>query len=121
MPKCTTKPIVCINGSRSITNINLSLFINPSHVGCIVTGGARGIDTIAENWAKANNIEWVCYLPQWDIFGKRAGMIRNEEMINFCDVLISFWDGHSAGTKHAIDYAKNLGRKVIIHLIQDLD
>lgn len=43
------KPIVCINGSRSITNINLSLFINPNHIECVVTGGARGIDTVAEN------------------------------------------------------------------------
>ena len=42
------KPIVCINGSRSITNVNLSLFINADHVGAIVTGGARGIDTLAE-------------------------------------------------------------------------
>lgn len=48
MPK-SQKPIVCINGSRSITDVNLGLFINPNHVGCVVTGGAHGIDTIAEH------------------------------------------------------------------------
>ena len=121
MPRCITKPIVCINGSRSITNINLNLFLNPAHIGCVVTGGARGIDTIAENWAKTNKIEWVCYLPQWNIYGKRAGILRNQDMIDFCDVLISFWDGKSVGTKQAIDYAQSVGRKVIIHLVQDLD
>ena len=42
------KPIVCINGSRSITNINFDLFINPNHVGCVVAGGAVGVDTVAE-------------------------------------------------------------------------
>lgn len=115
------KPIVCINGSRSITNINLSLFINPNHIECVVTGGARGIDTVAENWAKANNIEWVCYLPQWNIYGKRAGMLRNKDMIDFADVLISFWDGQSPGTKQAIEYAIEIGRPYICHIIQDLD
>ena len=120
MPK-SSKPVLCINGSRSITNINLSLFIDPEHVGCIVTGGARGIDTIAENWAKANHIEWVCYLPQWRIFGKKAGIIRNKDMVDFCDTLISFWDGKSKGTLQAIKYAQQVGRKVIVHLIEDLD
>jgi predicted Rossmann fold nucleotide-binding protein DprA/Smf involved in DNA uptake len=48
MPK-SQKPIICICGSRNITDVNLSLYINPSHVGCVVTGGARGIDTLAEN------------------------------------------------------------------------
>lgn len=120
MPK-SQKPIICINGSRSITNVNLGLFINPNHVGCVVTGGARGIDTLAEHWAKANKIEWVCYLPQWDLLGKRAGMIRNKEMVDFCDILISFWDGKSSGTKQAIEYAQSIGRPYICHLIEDLD
>lgn len=61
MPKNITKPIVCINGSRSITDINLDLFINPSHVGCIVAGGANGVDTLAERWAKRHKIEFVEY------------------------------------------------------------
>ena len=115
------KPIVCINGSRSITNVNLSLFINANHVGAIVTGGARGIDALAEKWAKANNIEWICYLPQWKIYGKKAGMIRNKDMIDFADVLISFWDGSSVGTKQAIDYAIQIGRPYYVHLIKNFD
>lgn len=43
------KPIVCINGSRNITAIDLDRFIDPSHIGCVVTGGAAGVDTIAEH------------------------------------------------------------------------
>ena len=115
------KPIVCINGSRNITAIDLDRFIDPSHIGCVVTGGAAGVDTIAEKWAKNNNIEWVCYLPRWDIYGKRAGILRNKDMIDFADVLISFWDGQSPGTKQAIEYAIEIGRPYICHLIQDLD
>ena len=48
LPK-SSKPIICICGSRDITDINLDLFIDPTHVGCVVSGGANGIDTLAEH------------------------------------------------------------------------
>ena len=120
MPKIITKPIVCINGSRSINEINLDRFINPDHVAAIVTGGARGPDTIAEHWAKRHNLEWICYLPQWDIYGKRAGMIRNCEMIDFCDVLISFWDGTSTGTLQAIEYCQKQQKPYIKQIMKEM-
>lgn len=120
MPK-SSKPIVCINGSRSITDVNLDLFIDPDHVGCVVSGGANGVDTLAEHWAKRNQIEFVAYLAQWDKFGKKAGIIRNHEMVDFCDVLISFWDGKSKGTLDTINYAKQINIPVYVHLIVSLD
>ena len=120
MPK-SSKPIICINGSRTITGIDLDRFINPDHVGGVVTGGAHGPDTFAEHWAKRHHIEWVCYLPQWNIYGKRAGLERNKDMVDFCDVLISFWDGKSTGTLQTIKYAQKIGRPYICHLIQELD
>ena len=49
MPKVTSKPIVCISGSRTIDYIDLDLFIEPNHVGCIVSAGANGVDTLAEH------------------------------------------------------------------------
>lgn len=121
MPKITNKPIVCINGSRSINDINLDLFIDPAHVGCVISGGANGVDTLAEHWAKRNGIEFVAYLAQWDKFGKKAGIMRNEDMINACDVLISFWDGKSKGTWQTIQYAYKMNVPTIVHLIQELD
>ena len=117
----SSKPIVCINGSRSITDINLDLFINPDHCGIIVTGCAKGVDTLAEWWAKRNNIEWIGYPANWKLYGKRAGLMRNEEMINFCDVLISFYDGKSSGTLYTINYAKKLDIPVYVYLIESLD
>ena len=120
MPK-SSKPIVCINGSRTIKGIDLDRFIDYTHVGGVVTGGAQGPDTIAEHWAKKHHLEWICYLPQWNIYGKKAGMIRNCEMIDFCDILISFWDGKSVGTLQAIEYCQKIGRPYICHLIQELD
>lgn len=121
MPK-SSKPVVCICGSRSIKDLNLDFYLDPNYFGEVVTGGAAGVDTIAEKWAKKHNIEWVCYLPQYGIYGgKYAPLKRDEDMINYSDELICFWDGKSNGTKYSAEYALKMGRKVTLHLIQDLD
>ena len=121
MPK-SSKPIITICGSRSITYLNLDFYLDPKDYGEVVTGGAAGVDTLAEKWAKKNNLEWICFLPQYEIYGgKYAPLKRDEDMVNYSDELIAFWDGKSSGTKYTIDYALSLGRKVTLHLIEDLD
>ena len=120
LPK-SSKPIICICGSRNITDINLDLFIDPTHVGCVVSGGANGIDTLAEHWAKRNRIEFIAYLAQWNKFGKKAGIMRNHEMVEFCDYVFAFWNGKSKGTLDTILYAKKLNVPVFVHLIQEMD
>ena len=49
-----------------------------------------------------------------DKYGKRAGFIRNCEMVDCCDGVVVFWDGKSKGTKHTIDYASKRGKPCII-------
>lgn len=121
MPK-SSKPIICICGSRSITYLNLDFYLDPKEYGEVVTGGAAGVDTLAEKWAKKNNIEWICFLPQYEVYGgKYAPLQRDKDMINYSDEVIAFWDGKSPGTKFSIDYALSLDRKVTLHLIEDLD
>lgn len=117
----SSKPVVCINGSRSINYLNLNMFIDPSHVGRVVSGGARGVDSLAAIWAKKNKIELVEFFPKWKKYGKKAGLKRNKDMVDFCDILISFWDGKSKGTLQTIRYAKRTGVPYICHLIQELD
>lgn len=82
---------------------------------------AIGVDTIADSWAKANNLETVIYKPNYKVYGKRAPLVRDEEMAEFCDVIICFWDGKSRGSKYTCDYGRKIGRKVIVHLIQEYD
>lgn len=121
MPK-SSKPIVCICGSRSIQDLNLDFYLDSNYFGEIVTGGAAGIDTIAEKWAKKHGIEWVCYLPQYEIYGgKYAPLVRNKQMIEYADECVAFWDGKSKGTLMTIEYALSLERKVVVHIIEDLD
>jgi hypothetical protein len=71
----------------------------------IISGGARGVDTWAVDWAKANQIMYTVIPAEWDLLGRGAGYIRNVEIWNMADVGIAFWDGESPGTKHSIDLA----------------
>ena len=84
----------------------------------IVSGGARGADTLGERFANEMGLEITRFIPNWDGLGKRAGYVRNAEMAKFAvednndGMLIAFWDGQSRGTKHMIDLAKRYGLEV---------
>ena len=71
-----------------------------------VSGGARGSDSLAEMLADEYNIKITIFRPEWGRFGKIAGFLRNEKIINYCDRFIAFWDGKSKGTQHSINLAK---------------
>ena len=79
------------------------------------------MDSVADSWAKANNLETIIYKPNYKVYGKRAPLVRDEEMVEFADIVIAFWDGKSKGTLYTVNYAKKIGRKVIVHLIQEYD
>lgn len=116
MPR-TSKPVVLICGSRSINDIAIGRYINSKEVGQIVHGGAIGVDTLAEQWAKNNNIESIVFPPNYEVYGKRAPLVRDKEMVEYADYVVAFWDGKSHGTKYTIDYCKKLQKKCIVHLI----
>ena len=84
----------------------------------IISGGARGADTLGERFANEMGLEISRFIPDWDGLGKRAGYARNAEMAKFAvedgnyGVLIAFWDGQSRGTKHMIDLANKYGLEV---------
>lgn len=84
----------------------------------IISGGARGADTLGERFANEMGLEISRFIPDWDGLGKRAGYVRNAEMAKFAveddndGMLIAFWDGKSRGTKHMIDLAKRYGLEV---------
>ena len=84
----------------------------------IISGGARGADTLGERFANEMGLEISRFIPNWDGLGKGAGYVRNAEMAKFAveddnyGVLIAFWDGKSRGTKHMIDLANRYGLEV---------
>jgi hypothetical protein len=80
----------------------------------VVSGGARGIDQLGERWARDSGVPIKTFEPNWDKFGRSAGMIRNVEMARYADALIAIWDGKSRGTRHMIEQAKKYGLRLFI-------
>lgn len=77
--------------------------VNAEHT--LVSGGAKGVDSWAENVAKLYHANCIIFKPDWDKYGKKAGFLRNQQIVDEADQLIAFWDGQSKGTKHSIDLA----------------
>ena len=108
---------LAIIGSRNFNDYKLlckSLEPYKSKITLVVSGGAKGADSLGEQWAKENNIEILIFLPDWNKFGKKAGFIRNEDIIKNCDCCIAFWDGESRGTAHSISLCENYNKPLKI-------
>ena len=108
--------IVC--GSRHLTDLDLVEDVLKKYdISFIISGGAGGADTLAELYALKENIGIRVYMAQWKTYGKSAGPIRNQEMLDLGkpDMVIAFWDGVSKGTKNMIEIAQkaNIPVKIV--------
>ncbi|MBQ8532179.1 MAG: hypothetical protein IJ432_01955 [Clostridia bacterium] len=104
---------VAIIGSRNLRVNNLAKYL-PNGLTEIVSGGARGIDACAKEYAQKNKIKITEFLPEYDKYGKVAPLKRNLQIIEYSDMVIAFWDGKSRGTKYVIENCKNLNKKIKI-------
>ena len=87
----------------------------------IISGTARGADTLGERYAKEKGYEVLRFPADWNTYGKRAGYIRNKEMAENADACICFWDNISNGTRHMINIAKEKRLPTrIVNYINDL-
>jgi hypothetical protein len=75
----------------------------------IVSGKARGADTLGERYAREHHLPLKQFPADWERFGRAAGYRRNEMMVSYATHCICFWDGISKGTAHAISLAKRQG------------
>jgi hypothetical protein len=113
------KVLIC--GSRSIDSEHLlreALEESKFKVSAIISGGATGADRLGESYAKSLNLPLEIYKPDWKRFRKGAGIIRNKQMVEAADAVISLWDGKSRGTKSTIEYAKKVGKPVYVKIIR---
>ena len=100
-----------IVGSRSIKDFDLSPYI-PDGVDEIISGGAGGIDSIAEKYADDHKISKHIIRPQYKRFGKAAPILRNKEMVLLADEVLVIWDGRSKGSLSTVKYAKEMNKNV---------
>lgn len=111
---------VAIVGSRDFLELSRVVeYVRGLPAGTIVvSGGARGVDSVAETAARECGLSVQVFKPDWDKHGLRAGFVRNLEIIGNADRVVAFWNGASRGTKHSISIARNYGKPVEIVLSQ---
>lgn len=102
---------VAVIGSRGLRVDNLEKYL-PKETTEIVSGGARGIDTCAREYAVRNNIKLTEFLPEYERYGRSAPIKRNLLIIDYADYVLAFWDGKSYGTKYVIDNCKKKNKPV---------
>ena len=106
-----------VAGTRSIKEYDLQGLV-PEGVTLIITGGASGIDEIAEEYADKKRISKLVLRPRYDLYGKAAPLKRNEEMVEICDMVLVLWDGRSRGSRYTIEQAKKMGSHKGVELIR---
>lgn len=119
---------IAIAGSRTVTDYNQLIvaiaqaikqgIVTPASSFEIVSGGAKGVDTLARRYASELNYKLTemkpIYLGPKD---RAAPLRRNTDIALYSDVLIAVWDGTSPGTKHMISEMKKLDKPTYIHIV----
>lgn len=107
---------VVIAGSRTIVDYNVVTHamrasgLVPTE---IVSGGARGVDWLGEQWAATRGLPIRRFPADW-IIGRHAGFLRNTDMAEYADALVAVWDGNSRGTAHMIEAMRKRGKRVFV-------
>ncbi len=112
---------IAIVGSRDFVNFEEfkekigPIFLELSgNIDCIISGGAKGTDSLAEEYAKVNKINTVIYRPDWKKYGRGAGIVRNKVIIENSDLVIAFLKNNSRGTSNSIKVAIELKKELIV-------
>lgn len=107
-----------IAGSREVTDLNVvfrAVFESKFFpISTVISGGARGVDTLGELWAQHYGVMVERCPAEWVLHGKKAGFIRNEDMARRADALVAVWDGKSKGTLDMIRRGIKHNLKVFI-------
>jgi predicted Rossmann fold nucleotide-binding protein DprA/Smf involved in DNA uptake len=102
-----------IVGSRSIKDFDLSPYI-PTDVDTIISGGANGIDSLAEQYADLHRLSKYILRPRYNLYGRAAPLKRNEQMVEMADAVLIIWDGHSKGTQHTLKYSEKINKPITL-------
>lgn len=110
---------IAVVGSREYPNIGLvRTFVRRLAVkdpdATVVSGNAPGVDRAAEVAGHAAGLAVVSLKADWDRYGKKAGFIRNGQIVEQCDAVAAFWDGSSNGTADTVAKAEAVGKSVSV-------
>ena len=121
---------IMIVGSRGFSNYDyveqkVDQYIKDNRIEepiTIISGGARGVDTLAEKYADEKKYKFKCFPANWGQFGSAAGPIRNKKMVRYIEkhggVCLVFWDGKSTGSKEDIELCGKFHVKCIVFRVK---
>ena len=110
---------VAVVGSRNLEVRDLGRYL-PTGMVEIVSGGAKGIDTCAKEYARRNGLRLTEFLPEYQKYGQAAPLRRNLQIIAYADEVVAFWDGKSRGTQFVIAECRRIHKKVTVYLMKDI-
>lgn len=93
---------VIIAGPRDYhdyVSLLVAIHLCPFDISEVVSGRAKGVDTLGERWAKDYGVPVKPFPADWNRWGNSAGPKRNKQMAEYADAAILLWDGHSRGTR----------------------
>ncbi len=95
---------IAVVGSRHLGMECYPLIEKHIPKGCseIISGGAVGIDTVSEKYAKDNDLKLTLFNPDYGKFDRSAPIIRNAEIVAAADFVLIIWDGKSRGSLNVI-------------------
>lgn len=111
---------IAVVGGRTFNNKKYMFFYLDRYrekygISWIVSGGAKGADTLAEEYARSRQIlGFSVFLAQWDDHGSSAGYIRNDYIVKAADLVFAFPTKESKGTWGTVELAKKAGKEVFI-------
>ena len=113
--------VIAVIGSRGFSDYSFfaekleHLLQNLSDYSFVSGGCKTGGDALIKRYCQEHNLKLVEHLPDWDLYGKKAGFLRNQLIIDDCTHLIAYWDKVSKGTLSSIKMAekKNIPIKIV--------
>ena len=111
---------IAVIGSREYPHLGLvaALVSRFGRTLTVVSGGASGVDLMAEVTAERAGLGTCVYKAHWRRpdggLDRGAGFARNADIIHTADVVLAFWDRDSRGTRHAIALALGAGKPTLV-------
>ncbi len=74
----------------------------PLNASLLISGGACGVDTLAEQAARELCIPIQILRPDYRTHGRLAPLVRDDKIVQQADLVLAFWDGSSSGTAYTL-------------------
>jgi predicted Rossmann fold nucleotide-binding protein DprA/Smf involved in DNA uptake len=125
MPDSIPPPlIVAVIGSRtfndySLLSRELDQLALTTPIASLVSGGAIGVDALAERYGLENSLPIKIFKPDYVRYGRRAPLVRNVEIVKLSDIIFCLWNGKSKGSAHTLKQARLLGKPTIVVVVPE--